>query len=577
MAPLICHRCGHSDADARLGARCPADGRALVSQDEHSAHPGDPFLGRVVAGRYPLIGLLSAGPTGNLYRALQEPTGTEVAVKAVPPRGADPHRFLRTMELVIGLAHPSTVRAYEYGIGSDGVFFLVLELLRGRLLSTMLAAEGRFSPDRAVALVCQLLDALAEAHSKGLLHRDLKPAHVMVVEGPWGGEQGKVLDFGIAEAMKVRQSGADATSRSQTLATPLYLSPEQLRGSGVGARSDLYSVGTILYELLAGTPLATTVAPRGVLEAHLERPVPRLPPALGVSPALEAALSKSLAICPESRFAGAAQMARALREAGQSSRSSTPEAERTVSPSPANAQASPPAPVEVPAAAQKPPPSEVEPDGGHQLRHAPPSGPPSSRPRVRSRSLALAGASGLALAVGLLVFLMTRGTPQADVDLPEPPVDELDEPLNPIADVPVSVDSPVRAERRRHQVQAPPRVKAPASVDASASASASAAKPSQPLEAPKAPAMPGPPVPTEKGLVAPARPDGSLLVSCARTCRVYVDRALVGDSPKPIPLAAGEYHLSAKDLGTGETEEQTVKIRAGERTRAVFHFSSSEP
>ena len=89
--------------------------------------------------------------------------------------------------------------------------------------------------------------------------------------------------------------------------------------------------------------------------------------------------------------------------------------------------------------------------------------------------------------------------------------------------------------------------------------------------------MPGPPVPAEKGLVAPARPDGSLLVSCARTCRVYVDRGLVGDSPKPIPLVAGEYHLSAKDLETGETEEQTVKIRAGERTRAVFHFSSSQP
>jgi hypothetical protein len=172
--------------------------------------------------------------------------------------------------------------------------------------------------------------------------------------------------------------------------------------------------------------------------------------------------------------------------------------------------------------------------------------------------------------VGLSVFLMTRGT-EADVDLLEPPVDEL-EALKPIAVGPVPVDSAARAERRRHQVQAPARVKAPASVDASASAN-----PSQPLEAPEAPAMPGPPVPAEKGLVAPARPDGSLLVSCARTCRVYVDRGLVGDSPKPIPLVAGEYHLSAKDLETGETEEQTVKIRAGERTRAVFHFSSSQP
>jgi serine/threonine-protein kinase len=531
-------------------------------------------LGRVVAGRYPLVGLLSAGPTGNLYRALQEPTGTEVAVKAVPPRGADPQRFLRTMQLVIGLAHPSTVRTYEYGIGSDGVFFLVLELLRGRLLSTMLAAEGRFSPDRAVALVCQLLDALAEAHSKGLVHRDLKPAHIMVIDGPWGAEQSKVLDFGIAEAMKVRQSGADTTSRSQTLATPLHQSPEQLRGSGVGPRSDLYSVGTILYELLSGTPLATTVDPRGALEAHLERPVPKLPPAFGVSPDLEAALGKSLAISPESRFADAAQMARALREAGQTSRNSTPEAERADSPSPANAQAPTPGPVEVSAAAQKPPPSEVEPDCGHQQRHAPPSGPPRSRARVRSRSLALAGASGLLLAVGLSVFLMTRGTPEADVDLPEPPVDELDEALKPIAVGPVPVDSAARAERRRHQVQAPSPVKAPAPASVEASASA---QPSQPLEAPKAPAMPGPPVPTEKGLVAPARPDGSLLVSCARTCRVYVDRALVGDSPKPIPLVAGEYHLSAKDLGTGETEEQTVKIRAGERTRAVFHFSRSQP
>jgi serine/threonine-protein kinase len=191
---------------------------------------------------------------------------------------------------------------------------MVLELVKGRRLSDAIREEGVLSPVRAVDIACKVLNALSEAHALGLVHRDLKPDNIMLVIGPWGEEQAKVLDFGIAK-VRTKEKETLETGTGLLLGTPLYMPPEQAMARGAETRSDLYSLGVVLFEMLCGHPPFTAATVFEVLLAHREKPVPPLPPECQVPPALEAAIARAMAKEPEQRFADAADMAQALAEA----------------------------------------------------------------------------------------------------------------------------------------------------------------------------------------------------------------------------------------------------------------------
>lgn len=322
---LVCHCCGYRGEDAAaLGTRCPKDGFALVAEADHAKAPKDVILGRVIGGKYPVVGLIGSGGMGSVYRALQEPVGREVALKVIRSFGEEPcqansdtlrARFFREAKVVAKLANPSAVTLYDYGVEDDGVLYMVLEYVRGRRLTDIIRAEGPLAPARAVPIACQVLNALAEAHGLGLIHRDLKPDNIMLVRGPWGEEQAKVLDFGIAKVRSNEKESTLETGTGLVLGTPLYMPPEQALARGAEHRSDLYSLGVVLYEMLTSAPPFTASTVFEVLLAHREKPVPPFPPELGVPPALEATVVKAMAKEPDARFADAEAMAQALLDA----------------------------------------------------------------------------------------------------------------------------------------------------------------------------------------------------------------------------------------------------------------------
>ena len=278
----------------------------------------------VIDGRYELVDVLGRGGMGTVYRAIQRPIEREVAVKVLrrgfggeEDRRAT-RRFLKEARTIAGLHHPHVITLYDFGETERGDLYIAMELLPGRSLAELLVSGGAMPLARVVHVVDQVLDALHEAHVHGIVHRDLKPENIQV------GRRGEiedfvtVLDFGIAR--DTRREGVSSSSTTIEVAgTPAYMSPEQILGSAIDPRSDLYAVGVLLFELLtARTPFVTE---RGVemYTAHLRTAPPRLKdvaPALGTVAGLQDLLDRSLAKAPADRFGDASAFRRALRSVG---------------------------------------------------------------------------------------------------------------------------------------------------------------------------------------------------------------------------------------------------------------------
>ncbi|MEU3016924.1 serine/threonine-protein kinase [Nocardiopsis sp. NPDC007018] len=238
---------------------------------------------RVLSGRYRLVSLLGSGGMGEVWRARDEVLDRPVAVKLIRPGRADPAgteaRFRREARLTARLAgHPHIVILYDFGHDSDDAhgtdsMFAVMELVRGRSLSALSKERGPLPLGHAVALVSQAAAGLGAAHAAGIVHRDVKPGNLMVVERGTGDGTLKVLDFGIA-AFTDADRNDRITRTGQVVGTPLYMSPEQVRGDRVDRRSDLYSLGAILFLLLTGRPPFRHPNPLTVLRMHLTDPAP---------------------------------------------------------------------------------------------------------------------------------------------------------------------------------------------------------------------------------------------------------------------------------------------------------------
>lgn len=236
---------------------------------------------KIIAGRFRIECEIGTGGMGTVYRATQLGLERPVAVKIIKPEYAfDPDvadRFMREARTMARLRHPNAAMIYDAGNLPDGRHFIVMEFVEGRTLSETLEREGRFTAERAVQVASAVCDVLAEAHQLGIVHRDLKPSNIML------NERGVcVLDFGVA---KVLATSADVTSTHATtgsgviVGTPRYMSPEQCLGQRVGARSDLYSLGVLLYEMLTGRPPFTDPLASAVLVKQATAappPIPRL-------------------------------------------------------------------------------------------------------------------------------------------------------------------------------------------------------------------------------------------------------------------------------------------------------------
>jgi len=279
-----------------------------------------PKSGDIMDGRYVLQDQIGEGGVGFIFRALQFKVQRPVAVKFLLREVIGEHslkpRFEREALALAALAHPNIVRLQDYGF-MRGNPFLVMEYVEGQTLRQVLTgAGGTFAVPRALALVRQMLYALAYAHERGLVHRDLKPANLVVQDLPHQPEHLKVLDFGFVKLLPGSEldRGAQLTRAGHTFGSPPYMSPEHATGSPVDGRSDLYSVGILLFEMLIGDrPFEGET--HELLRHHLTTTPPRLAarkPELAAHPELQVLLDRALAKKREDRFANAGEFLKAL-------------------------------------------------------------------------------------------------------------------------------------------------------------------------------------------------------------------------------------------------------------------------
>jgi serine/threonine-protein kinase len=312
--------------------------------------PGDRTLAGLLGERYRAVGRLGAGAFGEVYRAHDSVLGRDVAIKRIrleafvePAQLEDvKRRFLREAQVAARLRHPNIVTTHD--IVATPETFIVMELVEGQTLQSLLQSRQRLPLDETVGLLAQAALALDHAHANQVVHRDVKPGNIMIE--PSG--QVKVMDFGIAKA----ETGTNLTSTGSIMGTPNYMSPEQAQGLKVDGRSDLFSLGCVLYECLTGRKPFQGESITAILLKIL-REDPPLADLAGTSvpQGIDTVLRRAMAKDPAARYASGAELVDALRMAGQTTLVSSPTARRAPPPLP-GAEASvaaPAAPVSRPA------------------------------------------------------------------------------------------------------------------------------------------------------------------------------------------------------------------------------------
>jgi len=232
----------------------------------------------LLAGRYRLTDRIAAGGMGEVWRGEDVLLNRAVAVKLLPTGRAGDEAFLARFRAearyAASLSHPGIARVYDYGESAEfGGAYLIMELVKGEPLSAILARAGRLSPDATLDIVGQSARALDAAHQAGIVHRDIKPGNLLVAAGGTT----KITDFGIATAVRAAQA-SHLTETGMVMGTAMYVSPEQATGAPVDASSDIYSLGVVAYECLAGHVPFTASEPLAIAYAHKHAPIPALPP-----------------------------------------------------------------------------------------------------------------------------------------------------------------------------------------------------------------------------------------------------------------------------------------------------------
>lgn len=278
----------------------PSEGRA--------AHPEDTTEGRLLADRYRLTKRIDEGGAGEVWQARDERLDRDVAIKILGPSADEAfrERFADEARRAASVIHPNVVTVFDEGRdGADA--FMVMELVRGRTLRDVVADRGPLRPHEAARLVAQIAAALDAAHEAGVIHCDVKPANVIVDQLGTA----KLTDFGIARA-------ARGPREHELIGTARYIAPERIEGRAPTERSDVYSLGLVAYELIAGRPPNAEMETEDLLRVRLDGRTPSLRSArVGISEEIDRAVAKALARDPQDRYASAGAFARDLLAASQ--------------------------------------------------------------------------------------------------------------------------------------------------------------------------------------------------------------------------------------------------------------------
>jgi eukaryotic-like serine/threonine-protein kinase len=319
---MKCEACQHENIDgARFCANC---GALMPTVSEAGA---DPMIGQLIGGRYRITGVLGEGGMGIVYVGEQQMGSTvrKVAIKTLHAHlSKDPSvlaRFHRECGTVAQLEHPNTIKFYDFGSTADGTLYIAMEFVAGHSLADIIQ-QGPLSSERVIKIMRQICGALDEAHMQGIIHRDLKPENIVLTDRAGETDFVKVLDFGIA----ARTESADAqkeqklTQQGMVLGTPPYMSPEQFTGKALDSRSDIYSLGVMTYEMLAGRLPFDADTPWQWATQHMSvQPIPFevSAPAKNIPDAMRKAILRALSKNKEDRQPTARDFFSALSDGGR--------------------------------------------------------------------------------------------------------------------------------------------------------------------------------------------------------------------------------------------------------------------
>jgi tRNA A-37 threonylcarbamoyl transferase component Bud32 len=304
--PMQCEACGTANIDgARFCAKCGA----LMALEEEGP---DPLIGQLIGGRYRVTGVLGEGGMGKVYVGEQQMGSTirKVAIKTLHQHlSKDPSvlaRFHRECGTVAQLEHPNTIKFFDFGSTQDGTLYIAMEFVAGRPLSEVIEKEGPLSPERVTKIMRQVCGVLDEAHLQGVIHRDLKPENIVLTNRAGETDFVKVLDFGIAARTESTdtQKEQKLTQQGMVLGTPPYMSPEQFTGKALDARSDIYSLAVMAYEMLTRKlPFEADTPWQWATQHMTAQPIAFevSAPATNIPPAMKAAILKGLSKNREER------------------------------------------------------------------------------------------------------------------------------------------------------------------------------------------------------------------------------------------------------------------------------------
>jgi serine/threonine-protein kinase len=297
--------------------------RASAAVSKATGTP-DPLIGRLINDRFKISALIARGGMGKVYRAEQAPLGRVCAIKVLNPNYAGEHdpefhkRFVLEASIASKLTHPNTVTIFDYGRTDDDIYYMAMEYLEGHTLHRAIREAGHFPEERAAHVARQICRALREAHSLGVIHRDLKPANIFLVEHGDETDFVKVLDFGLVKNVS-ENKGEDLTQTGLFMGSPKYMAPEQIRGDRVDARTDIYALGIIMYEMITGKVPFDRPNSVNILMAHVNEEAPALRvmnPNIQISPQIEETIGRCMAKDVDTRFRSMDEVLAALKRVG---------------------------------------------------------------------------------------------------------------------------------------------------------------------------------------------------------------------------------------------------------------------
>jgi serine/threonine protein kinase len=308
-----CHHCG--TIHPRMVEFCPETGKPIPTAFKYS--------GRVLDDKYQVEDIIGQGGMGVVYRGLQTNIKKRVAVKFFNPDTCTEKecvtRFVNEARFSASIGHANIINIIHFGHVDEQVPYIVMEFLDGESLGSLLQKERILPPSRAIAITCQILDALGAVHASNIVHRDLKPENVFLARQTGGGEIVKILDFGISCLMKAEDMSHRLREAGKLYGTPYYASPEQAEGRpDVDQRADVYSTGILLYEMLTGRlPFRAKSYDALIVEILTKDPPDPSGLSDAVSPGLSRIILKALAKDPRRRYATAGDMLEELRQMGE--------------------------------------------------------------------------------------------------------------------------------------------------------------------------------------------------------------------------------------------------------------------